>query len=158
MPSTLGEVTYSGQPFATALPYFPKVWSYVDQLWAVSWLEPLLKALYSPVQMRHLWFLLSWVSLAQAPSKDFRPGRRISYQAGLVVRALRPRPRQRPADSFTGGDEFLLRPTVVYSPGPTFCSSASCLRPLSRDFKDPAAQGRYRSECPVVFISGVQLW
>jgi hypothetical protein len=89
--------------------------------------------------------------LAFTPNEDFQTGRLISYQAGWSFEHYsRHRIAGRPAHN-TGGEEFLLHPTVVYSPGHRLLFFGIVSVPLWRDFQDPAQQDAYRFGTGVVY-------
>jgi hypothetical protein len=89
--------------------------------------------------------------LAYTPNEDFKTGRLFSYQAGWSFEHYsRDRVEGRP-DPNTGGDEFLLHPTLVYSPGHDLLFFGIVSLPVWRDFKDPAAQDGYRFGTGVLY-------
>lgn len=89
--------------------------------------------------------------LGYTPNEDFQTGRLFSYQAGWSFEHYsRDRVNGQP-DTNTGGDEFLLHPTIVYSPGQGLLLFGIASVPVWRDFKDSAAQERYRFGTGVVY-------
>jgi hypothetical protein len=89
--------------------------------------------------------------LAYTPGEDFQTGRLISYQAGWSFEHYA---RDRAAgrlDPNSGGDELLLHPTVVYSPGHGLLWFGMASLPVWRSFQDPTAEDRYRFGTGVVY-------
>lgn len=81
---------------------------------------------------------------AYTPNEDSQTGRLFSYQAGWSFEHYsRNRVNGQP-DPNTGGDALLIHPTVVYSPGHGLLLFGIVSVPVWRDFKDSAAQDRYR--------------
>jgi hypothetical protein len=89
--------------------------------------------------------------LAYTPSENFQTGRLISYQAGWSFEHYaRDRVNGQTARN-TGGNEFLLHPTVVYSPGHGLLLFGMVSAPLWRVFEDSAEQDAYRFGTGVVY-------
>lgn len=89
--------------------------------------------------------------VAYTPNEDSQTGRLFSYQAGWSFEHYaRDRVNGRP-DPNTGGDVLLIHPTVVYSPGHGLLLFGVVSVPVWRDFRDSAAQDRYRFGAGVVY-------
>jgi hypothetical protein len=89
--------------------------------------------------------------LAYTPNEDFGTGRLFSYQAGWSFEYYARDQVERRSDPNTGGHEFLLHPTFVYSPGHALLFFAMASVPISRDFKDVAAQDAHRFGTGVLY-------
>jgi hypothetical protein len=89
--------------------------------------------------------------LAYTPSENFRTGRLISYQAGWSFEHYAHDRVNGQAAPNTGGNEFLLHPTVAYSPGHGLLLFGSVSVPLWRMFEDSAEQDAYRFGTGVVY-------
>jgi hypothetical protein len=57
----------------------------------------------------------------------------------------------RNSDASTAGDEFMLHPTLVYSPGHNVLVFGIVSVPVWRSFEDPAARDTYRFGTGVVY-------
>jgi hypothetical protein len=89
--------------------------------------------------------------LAYTPGENFETGRLISYQAGWSFEHYAPdRVNGQPAPN-TGGNEFLLHPTVAFSPGHGVLFFGVLSVPLWHDFREPAAQDAYRFGTGVMY-------
>jgi hypothetical protein len=89
--------------------------------------------------------------LAYTPNEDSRTGRLISYQAGVSFEHYAHNRDSGRIDTNTGGKEVLLHPTLVFSPGHDLLFFGVASIPIWRDFKDPAAQDRYRFGTGVLY-------
>ena len=89
--------------------------------------------------------------LAFTPNEDFDSGRLISYQAGWSFEHYSRDWAHGGPDVNTGGDEFLLHPTLVYSPGHNVLVFGIVSVPVWRAFKDAAAQDAYRFGAGVLY-------
>jgi hypothetical protein len=89
--------------------------------------------------------------LAYTPNENFRTGRLISYQAGWSLEHYGPDHVNGQRAPNTGGNEFLLHPTLVYSPGHNLLFFGIISVPVWRDFRDIAAQDAYRFGTGVVY-------
>jgi hypothetical protein len=89
--------------------------------------------------------------LAYTPKENFRTGRLISYQAGWSPEHYGPDHVNGQRALNTGGNEFLLHPTLVYSPGHNLLFFGIISVPVWRDFRDIAAQDAYRFGTGVVY-------
>jgi hypothetical protein len=84
--------------------------------------------------------------LAYTPNEGVHTGRLFSYQAGWSFEHYsRDRVKRQP-DANTGGDEMLIHPTVVYSPGHGLLFFGIVSVPVWHDFKDVTAQDGTASE------------
>jgi hypothetical protein len=89
--------------------------------------------------------------LAYTPNENFQTGRLISYQAGWSFEHYaHDRIKNRAAQN-TGGNEFLLHPTVVFSPGHNVLLFGIVSAPLWRNFENAAEQDTFRFGTGVVY-------
>ena len=89
--------------------------------------------------------------LAYTPRENFQTGRLFSYQNGWAFEHYSRDRAQGQTDPNTGGNEFLLHPTLVYSPGRNVLFFGIVSVPVWRDFKDSSAQDSYRLGAGVVY-------
>lgn len=89
--------------------------------------------------------------LAYTPNEDFRSGRLISYQAGWSYEHYARDRVHGERDSNTGGDECLIHPTLVYSPGHDVLFFGMVSVPVWRNFRDPTAHDAFRFGTGVVY-------
>ena len=82
--------------------------------------------------------------LAYTPNESFQSGRLLSYRAGWSLEHYARGRVRGEVDPNTGGNEVLIHPTVVYSPGHGLLFFGSVSVPVWRDFKDVTAQDAYR--------------
>jgi hypothetical protein len=88
---------------------------------------------------------------AYTPNEDFETGRLFSYQVGWSFEHYAQDRVKGHPDSNSGGDEVLLHPTFVYSPGHTLLFFGVVSVPVWRDFNDVWSQDRYRLGTGVLF-------
>lgn len=89
--------------------------------------------------------------LAFTPGENFETGQLLSYQLGWSFETYF---RDRIADTViqdSGGQEVLLHPTLVYSPGQGWLFFGLVSIPVWRDFRDPLQQDRFRIGLGVVY-------
>jgi hypothetical protein len=82
--------------------------------------------------------------VAYTPNEDFQTGRLFSYQVGWSFEQVARDHVDGQPGSGTGGSQFFLHPTLVYSPGHALLFFGMVSVPVRRDFEDPAAQDGYR--------------
>jgi hypothetical protein len=88
---------------------------------------------------------------AYTPNEDFQTGRLFSYQLGWSFEHYAQDRVNGQHDLNSGGDELLLHPTFVYSPGHAVLFFGVVSVPVWRDFNDAAAQDRFRLGTGVLF-------
>jgi hypothetical protein len=89
--------------------------------------------------------------LAYTPNEDFQTGRLFSYQMGWSFEHYARDRIGRFSDANTGGDQLLVHPTFVYSPGYDVLLFAMMSAPVWRDFQGEAAPDRYRLGTGIVY-------
>jgi hypothetical protein len=89
--------------------------------------------------------------LAYTPNEHFESGRLISYQAGWSFEHYSREQVGGQQDPNTGGNEFLLHPTVAFSPGHNVLVFGIVSVPVCRNFEDPADQDGYRFGTGLVY-------
>lgn len=89
--------------------------------------------------------------LAYTPNEDLQTGRLISYQTGLSFEHYAHDRVKGQSAPNTGGNELLLHPTVVYSPGHNLLLFGIVSAPLWRNVEDTAQQDTFRFGSGVVY-------
>jgi hypothetical protein len=89
--------------------------------------------------------------LAYTPNEDVESGRLISCQPGWSFEHYSRDRAERQRDPNSGGNEFLLHPTLVNSPGHNVLVFGILSVPVTRNFRDSADQDRYRFGTGVVY-------
>jgi hypothetical protein len=90
--------------------------------------------------------------LAHTPTKGFQTGHHVSYPSwdapsSTTLGTGSPASRTQGG----GGNELLFHPTLVYSPGRDLLFFGIVSVPLGRDFRDQAAQDRFRLGAGVLY-------
>jgi hypothetical protein len=89
--------------------------------------------------------------LAYTPNEDFGTGRLVSFQAGWSFEHYARDRVAAQTDSNSGGDELLLHPTLVYSPGQSLLMFGIVSLPVWRHFEDRASEDVFRFGTGVVY-------
>jgi hypothetical protein len=88
---------------------------------------------------------------AYTPNEDFQTGRLFSYQLGWSFEHYARDRIDGQRDPNTGGNELLLHPTFVYSPGHHLLFFGIVSLPVSREFRDVGQRDRYRLGTGVLY-------
>jgi hypothetical protein len=90
--------------------------------------------------------------MAYTPGENFKTGRLVSYQLGISFEAYLKDQINGSPDAGTGGQELLLHPTVVWSPGHRVLFFGVVSVPAWRDFRNTSSQDRFRVGFGTVFF------